>query len=174
MLSGLLTFALIYTSIICAIESSISPVLALFVTFYSLMSLFNYFGIKESSIVDASASYFAVCKLSLLALGYTADSLIISGTVDLSFLVMTLVLCFDAFYGLSVYLSQAQYVSEKKTFNKKSSLSATLCMDNWKSNLFRSQDVSLKIAALVVFTLQLTASISALVSVTSIVSVECC
>src|SRR5687768_6089084 len=93
MLSGLLTFALIYTSILCAVESSISPVLALFVTFYSLMSLFNYFGIQENAFVDASASYFAVSKLSLLALGYAADSLIVKGTIDLSFLAMTTILC---------------------------------------------------------------------------------
>jgi len=83
---------------------------------------------------------------------------------------MTALVCFDAFYGLSVYLNQAQYITEKKTFNKKSSLSATFCMDNWKSNLFRSHDMGLKIAALVAFTLQMTASISAVASVTSILS----
>jgi len=106
-----------YTSIICAIESSISPVLALFVTFYALMSLFNYFEIRDYAFVDASSSYFAVLKLSMLGLGYMADSIIMRGSVDISFAIMSGLLVIDAFYGLSVYLSQAQYVTEKKTFN---------------------------------------------------------
>jgi hypothetical protein len=168
--SGLLIFALVYTSIICAIESSVSPVLALFVTFYALMSLSNYFGICEHVVIDTSASFFAVLKLSLLALGYSADSLVMRGSVDLSFIIMTVLLCFDAFYGLSVYLSAPQFMTEKKTFNKKSSVSATICMDNWKSNLFRSNEVTLKSAALFVFALQLIASVSAL-AYTSILSV---
>lgn len=169
MLSGLLTFALIYTSIISAVESTIAPVLSVFITFYAMMSLYNYFGIKEDAFVDACASYFAASKLALFALGYAADSFIVNGTIDISYVIMTVVLCFDVFYGLSVYLSQAQYISEKKTFNKKSSFIATLCMDNWKSNLFRANSVALKIVALVVLTLQMTASVSAVLSVTSLV-----
>lgn len=170
MMAGLVTFAIIYTSIMCSIESSMAPVFSLFVTFYALASLYNYFGIKDFSFVDASASYFAASKLSLIALGYTADSLISNGSIDFSFLLMTAFLCLDASYGLSVYLSQAQFNTEKKTFNNKSSISATFCMDNWKSNLFRAHNSALKIAAIVVITLQFTASISAVISVTSIVS----
>jgi len=106
MMSGLLILTLIYTSIICAVESSLAPVLACFVTFYALMSIVNYFGVNESAFVDASASYFAASKLALISLGYTADSLIINGAVDISFIVMTVILCIDAFYGLGIYLSQ--------------------------------------------------------------------
>lgn len=171
MMSGLLTFALIYTSIISAVESPIAPVLSLFVTFYALMSLYNYFGLNDHAFIDASASYFAAAKLGLITLGYTADSLIMTGAVDFSFLLMTVILCFDAFQGVAVYLSQAQYISEKKIFNKKSSLSATFCMDNWKSNLFRAHEVALKTAAIVALTLQVTAAVSAVVSITSILSV---
>jgi len=43
-------------------------------------------------------------------------------------------------------------------------------MDNWKSNLFRAHEVNLKVVALFVFTLQMTASIAALASFTSVLS----
>ena len=134
------------------------------------MSLYNYFNIEENSLVNVSTSYFAVAKLALFALGYTSDSILSNGSVEISLVAMTAVLCFDTFYGLSVYLGQPQYATEKKTFNSKSTFSATFCMDNWKSNLFRSQNISLKIGALIALTLQFTVAMSAVVSLTSIVS----
>lgn len=169
MIGGLLIIALIYTSIVCAVESSIAPVLSVFVALYAAMSIYNYFGLEENSFVNFSTSYFAVSKLALLALAYGSDSLLSSGRIDLSYLVMTAVLCFDAFYGLSFYLSQPQFMTEKKTFNSKSSFSATFSMDNWKSNLFRSQNVSLKIGAIIALTLQFTVAMSVVISLTSIV-----
>jgi hypothetical protein len=170
MIAGLMNLGMVYASIMCAIESSMAPILSLFVTFYGLCSIYNYFEFEENTIVNVSASYFAVSKLTLLALAASADRLISTGSIDISFVVMSALLCFDAFYGLSVYLNQAQYTSEKKTFNSKSSFSATFFMDNWKTNLFRAQNISLKVAALFVLTLQITVAVSAVISATSILS----
>ena len=147
MTSGILIFAQLYISIMCAVESDMAPIFSIFVSLYTLTSLYSYFGI--STHFDAFQSYFASTKLTLVAFGYAADFMIRSGSfnVGLSFFLMTLLLSFDTLYGLSIYLSQERFTQSNKQFSNR------IFSDNWKSNLFCSSLVTLKTAAIAVLAL---------------------
>jgi hypothetical protein len=84
-----------------------APVFSIFVTLYSLSSLYAYFGVSEH--LDAFQSYFASTKLTLVAFGFAADYMIrnvgYGSGLSYSFVLMTLLLAFDALYGVSIYLS---------------------------------------------------------------------
>ena len=114
MTGGILIFSQLYLSIMCAVESDMAPIFSMFVSFYTLASLYSYFGV--SNHFDAFQSYFASTKLTLVAFGYAAEYMIRTGSfnVGISFFLMTLLLSFDTLYGLSIYLSQDRFTQSCK------------------------------------------------------------
>jgi hypothetical protein len=98
----------LYLSILSASQASIAPVMSFFVILYSLFSLYAYMGLPHPRFIQVSQSYFAATKLSAFCLGYLFDAFCY-GTFnqwgDLSFLLMTILITFDALVGFNHLLS---------------------------------------------------------------------
>ncbi len=108
MLSGALIFFQLYLSIMSAVESRIANVFSIFVALYSLVTLFCYFGIKESRAIEAFQSDAASLFLGAVAFGHLIVSVSNGNGVTqfgYSFLILSQVLCADAFYGFMLQVA---------------------------------------------------------------------
>lgn len=149
-LSGLLIFVELYLSIMSAVESKIANVFSVMVAIYVTLSLFCYFGVKQIKSVEIIQSYASSMLLAAVSLGYLMASVSNGMSVSsfgYSFLILTQILCVDAFYGFLLLLSESEYTTKEKDLQLDDGLLNSLALDNWKSSLFRVSNVSMKIAA---------------------------
>jgi hypothetical protein len=109
-----------------------------------------------------SQSYFATLKLAAVSLGYLFESFRNGGfNCEISFLLMTLVLTFDAFLGYSLIASRQEFSKETKNYQIMGQKALAFASDNWKSNLFRTNNVSEKISAFVILSFEVVFALSA-------------
>ncbi len=100
--------------------------------FYSLASLYSYFGFKTNKFIDISQSYFASFKVSAILLGHFFDtSLPISYYFEFNFAMMTLLITVDAYYGFNELIRETRLKDESLIEEERS-----IFLDNWKINLF--------------------------------------
>lgn len=160
--SGILIFAELYLSIMAAVHSELAPVFSVFVTIYALFSLYSFFGLENSKAVLMSQSYFVTLKLAAVSLGYLFESFRNGGfNYEISFLLMTAVLTFDAFLGFSMLASRQEFSKDTKNFQIMGQKTLAFASDNWKSNLFRANNISDKVAAFVVLSFEVIFALSA-------------
>ena len=102
LVAGILIFAQIYLSILCTVRGLTAPVFSGFVALYALASLYAYFShIGEVSAINAAQSYCASVILALFSVVF-----LIQGNFSLSFFVMTVLLCADAYKGVTQYVNR--------------------------------------------------------------------
>lgn len=132
--SILVIFAEIYLSIMSAVHSSLAPVFSIFVTIYAFFSLYSFFGIKNSKAVLMTQSYLASLKLAAIALGYLFESVRNGGfNYEISFILMTTVLVFDAILGYSLIVSREDFSKINKNYQVTGNSQMSLITDNWKN-----------------------------------------
>ena len=124
----------LYAGIMSTISTSISPVISILVSIYSLLSLICYLDIPCSKLAKMAQSYFASFKLSAFCLGYLFDGFATKQAFEFSYTLMTIVITADA------YLSYYSLV-EKHDFSSSSGpVDSTLLTSNWKHGLFYNQE----------------------------------
>lgn len=74
---------------------------------------------------------------------------------------MTLVLTIDAFLGYSMIASRIEFSKETKNFQIMGQKTLAFASDNWKSNLFRTNNVSEKVSAFVILSFEVVFALSA-------------
>ena len=160
--SGILIFAELYLSIMSAVHSELAPVFSMFVTLYALFALYSFFGLENSKSVVMGQSYLATLKLAAVALGYLFESFRNGGfNCEISFLLMTAVLVFDAFLGYSMIASREDFSKETKNYQVMGQKTLAFATDNWKSNLFRTSNISEKMSAFVILAFEVVFALSA-------------
>jgi hypothetical protein len=108
--SILVIFAELYFSIMSAVHSELAPVFSVFVTIYALFSLYSFFGLYNEKLVLMSQSYIASLKLAAISLGYLFESFRNGGfSFEISFILMTSVLIFDALLGFSLIVNREDF-----------------------------------------------------------------
>lgn len=163
-------FSQLFFALVASAKTDVAPVFSMFVVLYTLTSLYCYFGIFDISIISATQSYCASLKLALIAVGYSAESLISGNRVSFAFLAMTALLSFDAFYGMVCYFHDEKACQEKKSFNSRSTLKAIACMDSWKSGLAKSANAGLRATAVAFMSTELMLALAVLLTHFDIVS----
>jgi len=99
------------------VHSQLAPVFSMFVTLYTIFSLYSYFGLPNSKAVVMSQSYLATLKLAAIALGYLFESFRnVWFNYEVSFLLMTFLLTVDAFLGYSMLVSREDFCKETKNY----------------------------------------------------------
>lgn len=160
--SGILIFAELYLSIMSTVHSKIASVFSIFVAIYALCALYSFFGIKNHKLVLMNQSYFTTLQFAAISLGYLFESVRIGAfNYELSFLLMTAVLTFDAFLGFAMLSSRQEFSKETKNFQIMGTSTMTLIADNWKVNQFRSKNISEKIQAFIVLSFEMIFALSA-------------
>lgn len=115
--SILVIFAELYLSIMSAVHSELAPVFSIFVALYAAFSLYSFFGLENQKLVLMSQSYFVTLKLAAVSLGYLFESIRTGGfSFEISFILMTAVLTFDALLGYSLIVSREDFSSEPKNY----------------------------------------------------------
>lgn len=110
-------FAEIYLSVLSAARSEIAPVFSVFVAMYAFFSLYSFFGIENSKFVLMSQSYAVALKLAAVSLGYLFETFRNDGfKLEISFILMTAVLVFDALLGYSLIVSREDFSTEPKNY----------------------------------------------------------
>ena len=110
-------FAELYLSIMSAVHSELAPVFSIFVALYAAFSLYSFFGLENQKLVLMSQSYFVTLKLAAVSLGYLFESIRTGGfSFEISFILMTAVLTFDALLGYSLIVSREDFSSEPKNY----------------------------------------------------------
>jgi hypothetical protein len=114
------------------VTTHIAPLMSAFTVYYSLASLYSYLGLKTTKFLDFSQSYFVAFKLSAFLIGYLFDeSVLISYRFEFNYLMMTLLLTVDAFYGFYQLITETRLRKESIIEEEDSYFVA-----NWKKNLF--------------------------------------
>lgn len=133
--SGILMFAQLFFAILACVHSNVAPVLSFLIAMYALFSIYCYFGLKNFKTVSMCQSYFAATKLSAFALGYGFDSLAAGTSIEMSFLMMTLLISADAFLGFSLLTNRSEFTNQTKStqFMVESGATMTFFFDNWKA-----------------------------------------
>ena len=159
LLSVFISFAEFYFAVMGSVKSEIAPVLCGFIGLYSLASIYAFFGLMNVRIVNMCQSYFAATKLSALALGYIFDSLANGQQFSATFFIMTLLISFDAFLGFALISDRLEFTQ----YQKETKIGAlSFFFDNWKSQLFKSNQTFNKNTAFILTTLQGVFAFSAL------------
>lgn len=162
MMSAVLVFAELYFALMSAIHTSVAPIFSIIVAIHALFSMACYFGINSSRFVQICQSYAATYKLSAIALGYLFDHIVQHGFgFEFSFLMMTLVLSFDAFLGYALLSARSEFCKDTKDLIFQESLQTTVLADNWKSSQFKSSDVQIKNLAFIVISIECVFAVSA-------------
>ncbi len=161
LLSIVISFAEFYLAMMSCVKSDVAPVLSGVIALYSLASMYTFFGLKSFKSVNMCQSYFMGTKLSALALGYFFDSLANGSSFSTIFFMMTILITFDAFLGFALLSDRLEYTQHQKE-NKIGSLN--FFFDNWKSQLFKTNQTFNKNSAFGLTTLQSVFAFSALFS----------
>lgn len=160
--SILVIFAELYFSILSAAHSSIAPVFSVFVAIYAAFSLYSFFGIENHKSVLMSQSYIVSLKLAAVALGYLFESIRNGGIqFELSFILMTVVLVFDALLGYSLIVNRDDFSRETKNYQAAGSMKLSLISDNWKNQQFRNSSTTEKISAFAIVSFEMIFALSA-------------
>lgn len=81
-----------------------------------------------------SQSYAVGLKFAAISLGYLFESIVNGGvTFELSFILMTAVLVFDALLGYSLIVNRDDFSNETKNYQAAGSFKMSLISDNWKN-----------------------------------------
>jgi hypothetical protein len=132
--SIIVIFAELYLSIMSAVHSELAPVLSVFVAMYALFSLYSFFGLKNEKFVLMSQSYAVTLKLAAVSLGYLFESFRNGGfSFEISFILMTTVLVFDALLGFALVASRDDFSNEPKNYQVMGTQKLAFVSDNWKN-----------------------------------------
>lgn len=160
--SGILIFAELYLSIMSAVHSEIASVFSIFVAIYALCALYSFFGIQNSKLVLMNQSYLTTLQFAAISLGYLFESVRVGAFhYEISFLLMTAVLTFDAFLGFAMLISRQEFSKETKNFQIMGTSTMSLYTDNWKVNQFRNKNISEKTQAFIVLSFEIVFALSA-------------
>lgn len=162
-------FAELYFAIMSSVHTTVAPIFSVIVTFHALFGIFCYFGLNSSKFIQVCQSYCATYKLSAIALGYLFEHIVRQGfNFEISFLLMTLVLTFDAFLGFSLLTARSEFCKDTKNLIFQESLQTTILADNWKSCQFKSTDVTVKNLAFVLISFECVFAVSAVFTLSGI------
>lgn len=166
--SGVLMFAQLFFAILACVHSSVAPVLSFLIAAYAILSIYCYFGLKNFKTVSMCQSYFAATKLSAFALGYAFDSLAASSSIEISFMMMTVLITLDAFLGFALITGRSEFTKDVKStqFMVEQGATMSFFFDNWKAQQFKSNNLFDKNAAFVLTTLEAVFAFSAVFSFT--------
>jgi len=142
--AAIVTFVEFYVAILSAVHSNVAPVFSVLVAIYALISIYTFFGLKTNKFVNVVSSTFLSLKLSAVALGYLYASLNNGFNNEISFMLMTIILLADGFLGYALLSTRSEFSKEVKNYRFMESGSMTFFFDNWKAQLFRSNEAVLK------------------------------
>jgi hypothetical protein len=132
-----------------------------------LCSLVSYLGFVNTDAIEIASSYLASTLLSAIAFSYLLFSVSNGYTIPqfgYSFLIMTQILLFDAFYGLLTLLSQNEYTTQSKEIEESQGVVYSFFCNNWKNGMFRDKSILKKSIAIGSLFLELTFGVAALTS----------
>lgn len=109
-----------------------------------------------------SQSYAVGLKLAAVSLGYLFESFRNGGfRFEISFILMTAVLVFDALLGYSLIVSREDFSNEPKNYQVMNVKQLALASDNWKNQQFRNSNTSEKISAFTILSFEMIFALSA-------------